>query len=137
MTRTDLRVVSLPDQSWVRAAAVGAAVVATVAVSTTSDTDDGLVLCPFRRCTGTYCPGCGGTRAAGRLLRGDVMGAWHQHPYVVLLAAQLLLLAGLATQVRGRTWISSRAVAFVVANAALMVVLWVVRLGLGDIPGPF
>lgn len=31
--------------------------------------------CTFRRYTGISCPGCGGTRAARALLRGDIMGA--------------------------------------------------------------
>ena len=31
--------------------------------------------CPFHAVTGWYCPGCGGTRALGALLRGDAVAA--------------------------------------------------------------
>ena len=31
--------------------------------------------CPIHAVTGWYCPGCGGTRAVGALLRGDVVAA--------------------------------------------------------------
>jgi hypothetical protein len=31
--------------------------------------------CPVHAVTGWYCPGCGGTRAVGALLRGDLVGA--------------------------------------------------------------
>lgn len=96
---------------------------------------DGVVLCPLRRCTGAYCPGCGGSRAAASLVRGDVVGAWHRHPYVVLLALQLVVLGALALDGRGRGWIRRHVVALTVVNALGMVALWAVRLTLGDVPG--
>ncbi|MEI6653670.1 MAG: DUF2752 domain-containing protein [Verrucomicrobiota bacterium] len=43
--------------------------------------------CYFRRLTGCYCPGCGGTRAFFALLRGELGLAWRMN---------LLLPAGLA-----------------------------------------
>jgi len=43
--------------------------------------------CYFRRLTGWYCPGCGGTRAFFALLRGRVAVSWRMNP---------LLLCGLA-----------------------------------------
>ena len=46
--------------------------------------------CWFRRLTGLSCPGCGGTRAAGALLRGDVLAAFR---YNMLLPLGLLVLA--------------------------------------------
>ncbi len=45
--------------------------------------------CTFRRLTGISCPGCGGTRAAGALLRGDISGACR---YNLLLPISLLAL---------------------------------------------
>lgn len=45
--------------------------------------------CTFRRLTGISCPGCGGTRAAGALLRGDIWGACR---YNLLLPISLLAL---------------------------------------------
>jgi hypothetical protein len=41
--------------------------------------------CPFHLLTGWQCPGCGGLRAAHRLLHGDVAGAFHYNPLLVLL----------------------------------------------------
>ena len=47
--------------------------------------------CPIHAVTGWYCPGCGGTRAVGALLRGDLVGALRDNlllftvlPFVVL-----------------------------------------------------
>lgn len=37
------------------------------------------VLCPFRLLTGHKCPLCGLTTATGRLLNGDMGGAWRAH----------------------------------------------------------
>lgn len=34
------------------------------------------------RCTGFYCPGCGGTRSLMCLLSGDIAGAVYWHPFV-------------------------------------------------------
>lgn len=138
MTETISPVLPLVARPWLRRATTGAGIAAALAVVVTADDHD-VVLCPFRRCTGGYCPGCGGTRAAGRLLRGDIGGAWQQHPFVVMLAAQLVLVAGLGGSlswesstmrtpsseilVRSRWWVP-----FTVANAVLMVAVWAVRL---------
>jgi len=37
------------------------------------------VVCPFRLLTGHKCPLCGLTTATGRLLKGDMRGAWRAH----------------------------------------------------------
>lgn len=81
---------------------LAAAVVAAIG-STAADLP---TLCVFRRCTGGYCPGCGGTRAAASLAKGDLAGAWMQHPWVVLLAVQLIVVIGAA--VSGRLDLNSR-----------------------------
>ncbi len=52
--------------------------------------DDGATFCPFALCTGMACPGCGMTRAASNLIRGDIGAAITQHPLIPLIAAQLL-----------------------------------------------
>ena len=53
-----------------------------------------LVRCPWAALLGLPCPGCGLTRAAGLLLRGDLRGAVQLHPLspllVPLVAAALL-----------------------------------------------
>ena len=43
-------------------------------------------LCPLAGSFGIPCPGCGLTRATLALLHGDVRGATHFHPLVLLLA---------------------------------------------------
>ena len=52
--------------------------------------DDGPTLCPFAIFTGTACPGCGMTRAASQILRGNFDLALTYHPLVPILALQLM-----------------------------------------------
>lgn len=117
-------------------AMLGGVAVATGLVLTATG-DDGLVLCPYRVCTGGYCPGCGGTRAARQLLGGDIAGAWHHHPWVVLAAAQLLILGGIVLLTRSRVptiewrrWL----LPLTVVNVVAMLAIWVVRLADGSVP---
>lgn len=102
-------------------------------------TEDGPVLCPFRRCTGGYCPACGLTRSGGRLLRGDLAGSFQQHPYLVFGVLQAVIAA--ATWRLGspsvRRWMQSRAVTALVLNLSALTVLWAYRMAAGDIPVPF
>lgn len=116
-----------------RLAAVGALAATAVA---TAGADDGVVLCPFRLCTGAYCPGCGATRATNRLVRGDVGAAWAHHPAIVLLAAQLALIGAILLVRRQdpRTLPRWLVVGCVSANALAMIVIWAVRMGSGAIP---
>jgi hypothetical protein len=112
------------------------AVVAVLAVDA-GGTDDGVGVCLFRRCTGGYCPGCGMTRSARHLTRGEVGAAWHDHPIVVLLAIQGVVGAGLFAAMRTlRPRLRSpRTLAVVAAvNAVLLLAIWVVRLVDGSIP---
>ncbi|MEM9518222.1 MAG: DUF2752 domain-containing protein [Actinomycetota bacterium] len=114
-------------------------VAAVVGFVATAD-DDGVVICLFRRCTGGYCPGCGATRATRRLVLGDIGGAWAHHPWVVLGAAQALVIGGVvAAAARGvRTQRLRRVLARIaVPNLILLVVIWGVRLVDGSIPRPF
>ncbi len=96
--------------------------------------DDGVILCPFRRCTGGYCPLCGTTRAALSLARLDVPTAWGRHPFTVLVVAQLAIWAGLSAV--GRTVGPSFRTRVLSANVLLVLVVWVVRLSTSDIPTP-
>ena len=53
--------------------------------------------CLFHAATGLYCPGCGITRCAAALLRGDVATAWAMNPLaLVALAVAPLALAARA-----------------------------------------
>lgn len=126
LTATPLRLIAL---------AVGA-----VLVIDAGGTDDGPGLCVYRRCTGGYCPGCGLTRSARHLVRGEVGAAWRDHPWMVLIALQ----AAVAAAVAGLAWrigrvIAWQRVALVAAgfNVVLALGIWVARLADGSIPSPF
>jgi hypothetical protein len=116
------------------AGAVG--VVAAAAMVLTANDDDGPVLCVWRRCTGGWCAGCGLTRAANQLARGQVGASWRLHPMAVLLTVQLVLVIGLRLarpSSFGRLttrWLAPLAM----ANVALALVIWLVRLATGAIP---
>lgn len=124
-----------------------AAAMGVLALGVAASDDEGTVLCPFRRCTDGYCPLCGATRSFGRLLRGDVAGAWVRHPYVVVLAVQIVVLGAIAG-LRSATGASSGSSArrplltssqrrwLLIANLVFVVGLWGLRLALGDIPRP-
>lgn len=112
------------------------AVAAVLAVDA-GGTDDGAGVCVFRRCTGGYCPGCGLTRSARHLTRGRVGAAWQDHPFVVLLAVQVVFAAvSYAAFDRARVRLRSVHTAAVVAaaNGTLLLAIWVVRLVDGSIP---
>ncbi len=112
---------------------------AVFAVLAALSTEDGPVLCPIRRCSGGYCPACGMTRSGGRLLRGDLAGSWQQHPYLLILAPQVVLAAVLfASGVFGRLARPGRMARIALAgNAAVMLAIWVARMSNGSIPIPF
>lgn len=99
--------------------------------------DDGPTVCPFALCTGMACPGCGLTRAASHLVRGNLGGAFAYHPLVLLIALE----AGVAW-----TWymlrrsgrvrpMSSRMLNTVlIATAITLVAVWVLRWVSGSLP---
>ncbi len=117
---------------------IAAGAAAFVTAGMLSSSDDGIVLCPFRRCTGGYCPGCGLTRASGRLLRGDLVGSWQQHPYVIIGVVQAVVLTTLwATGSRLWPTVRRYAMPLIVTNITLLVAIWVARLATGAIPIPF
>ena len=115
-------------------ALVGAAVVLVAAAP------DGPVLCPWRLTTGVSCPGCGATRAAAALLRGELAASWDSHPLVLVLAAQAAALAALVLVPGGarplRSLLHAGGLPLAVANVALLVAVWGFRLSTGALPGP-
>jgi len=100
---------------------------------------DGPVLCPFRRCTGGYCPGCGGIRAVAAMLKGDLAASWTLHPWVLVIAAQVAVLGAVAATrvVDIRERLRRFAVPILLANMTFGVVVWIVRISAGSIPVPF
>ncbi len=88
-------------------------------------------LWPFRGCIwdmvfGIYCPGCGGTRAIGALLKGEILTSFWYHPvvvysiilYVIFMVSQLLALIsrGRIRGIRFHSWYLYVALIIVVVN---------------------
>jgi len=92
-------------------------------------TTPGLPACPWWSITGTYCPGCGSTRALHQLLHGNPLQAFGLNPLMLLtlpfLGYALLryLLAGWRIEIPE---IPLRA-GVIYAFAAGVVVFWIVR----------
>ncbi|MCP3912174.1 MAG: DUF2752 domain-containing protein [Actinomycetia bacterium] len=100
--------------------------------------EDGPVLCPSRALTGGYCPGCGMTRATGRVLRGDWSAAWRQHPLVFVVLAQLAV--GALAVAHGGGWrdrLHRYLSPLLIGNVAVFVGVWALRLAQGEIPAPW
>jgi hypothetical protein len=99
--------------------------------------DDGPTLCPFALMTGTACPGCGMTRAASLLIRGDVGGAIGYHPLIPLIA--ILAIGGwtwflLVRSGRARPPTSQTVNAMLITTGVLLVAVWLARLVSGSLP---
>ncbi|MEM7339699.1 MAG: DUF2752 domain-containing protein [Actinomycetota bacterium] len=138
MARSALAAIPRPTPGLAAFTAFGLGAVLGIGLAATAD--DGPVVCPVRRCTGGYCPGCGLTRAAGSLARGDVAGSWQYHPLLVVVLAQVLVVAPLVAvgpSLGARLGGARALLAALVANGALAVVIWAVRIATGAIPGPF
>ena len=99
--------------------------------------DDLPTFCPFALCTGTACPGCGMTRAASSLIRGDFSAAMGLHPLVPLVAVELAFgWAWLMMRRRGRARpMSPRLLnGALIATTAALLAVWVARLLTGTLP---
>ncbi|HLF59761.1 MAG TPA: DUF2752 domain-containing protein [Acidimicrobiia bacterium] len=99
--------------------------------------DDGPTLCPIALITGVACPGCGMTRAASALIRGDVVLALDYHPLIPLVA--LLLTASWAWFLLRRAGkvgpISNRLVNLVLLGTGVsLVAVWILRAVTGTLP---
>ncbi len=102
-----------------------------------SPDSEGPTFCPFALCTGTACPGCGMTRAASSLIRGDLGGALTLHPLVPLVGAQLA--AGWVWYLLRRRGLvrplSNKSLnAILIATAVALLAVWVARLAGGTLP---
>jgi hypothetical protein len=94
-------------------------------------------MCPFALATGMACPGCGMTRAAGQLLRGDFGAAVAYHPLIPAIA--VLMTVGWGWFVLRRTGrvhpMSNRTLnGVLIATAVALVAVWVIRLATGSLP---
>lgn len=102
-----------------------------------SPTDEGPTICPFALCTGTACPGCGMTRAASALVRGDLGAALSLHPLVPLIVLQLA--GGWVWYLLRRTGraqpLSNRALnVILLATGLALLAVWATRLASGTLP---
>ncbi len=81
----------------------------------------GIVLCPVRRFAGIPCPGCGSTRAAMLLLRGEFAAAAAMNPLAVALFA---LAPAWWLFFRRRKWSLGAKVAFLVIAVLAVAANW-------------
>ena len=99
--------------------------------------EDGPTICPFALTTGIACPGCGMTRAAAQLFRGDFGAAMTLHPLVPAIA--LLGLGGWIWFWLRRTGraqpMSSRVLnGILISTLIALVAVWIARLAMGGLP---
>ena len=95
-------------------------------------------ICLIKLSTGTACPGCGMTRATSALLRGDLANTWRLHPLAPVLAIQAVVLWVIWGWLlfRHRAPIDeAMLLQILIGNSGLMLVVWIVRLAKGTLPG--
>jgi Protein of unknown function (DUF2752) len=102
-------------------------------------------LCPMAALLGVPCPGCGLTRATLALLRGDLRGALHLHPLVLVISPLFVwaVTSAAVGYVRGpqarpnlRPWLASRLASLLaVGLLAATLGVWSARF-LGYFGGP-
>ena len=97
---------------------------------------NGEVTCLLRLHADQACPGCGMSRATGRLLRGDLGGAFAYHPMVFLLLIQAVGFAVWRFRWGNRPLTPTHMVRLawsVSVNIALLLVVWVIRILTGHL----
>lgn len=134
---TSRRLASVLTETWRHRLYVAAPLAAIGLLAAFSPSDDGPTVCAFALCTGTACPGCGMTRAAGYLIRGDIGAAFTYHPLVPLITFQIAA---------GWTWYMLRRTGKVrpmkqrtlnltlIGTAVAFLAVWAVRFATGTLP---
>ncbi len=120
------------DRSFAMAPFLGVA-----ALLAMNPTDNGPTICPIALLTGVACPGCGMTRAASALIKGDLPLALSYHPLIPLIT--VLTVAGWAWSTlhrAGKTGpIPTRVVNIVLIGTGVsLVAVWIVRFAAGTLP---
>ena len=87
--------------------------------------------CPFRAATGLPCPGCGLSRAAVLLLKGEWAASWALHPFAaVFLLGAVLVGAGFLLPERA-SWRLANAVEKIERRTGVTVILLTAAGGFG------
>jgi len=87
--------------------------------------------CPFLSLTGFQCPGCGSQRAIHQLLQGNLVGAFHYNPLLVialpyLFTALLLEIPALKTRYPSiRDWLYGSKTIYVILG--IIIIFWIFR----------
>ena len=116
---------------------IAAPFVALALLAVFTPSDEGPTVCPFALTTGTACPGCGMTRAASYLVKGDFVAAFAYHPLVPLIVFQLAAgwvwyLLRRAGKVKAMSQKTLNVV--LIGTAVLFLAVWVVRFASGSLP---
>ncbi|MEX1126405.1 MAG: DUF2752 domain-containing protein [Acidimicrobiia bacterium] len=122
---------------WRDRSVAAAPLLGVAALLAVDPTDDGPTLCPFALLTGVACPGCGMTRAASALLRGNFDLALDYHPLIPLIA--VLLFGGwlwFLMRSAGRVKpISNRVLNLVLIGTGVsLVAVWILRAATATLP---
>lgn len=86
--------------------------------------------CAFRRITGLYCPGCGGTRSFVYLIHGHIIKSLAYHPfvpYVFTIAIIFYVSQTVRFISKGRTWAMHLGMPLIIPGAAIILLNWIVR----------
>ena len=91
-------------------------------------TDDLRFPCAFRRATGLYCPGCGGSHALTSLLRGDIFDSILSHPFVPYLIGCALIdvILGTVALIRRRQLPRFRPI-YAYIGIAILMIQWIIK----------
>ncbi len=99
-------------------------------------TSNGQVTCLLRIHADQACPVCGMSRATGRLLHGDLLGAIAYHPFVLAIVVQMVGFASWRFRWGNRPMESHhqlRLVWSVSANMVLLFIFWLIRIRTGHL----
>ncbi|HLF43495.1 MAG TPA: DUF2752 domain-containing protein [Acidimicrobiia bacterium] len=99
--------------------------------------DDGPTICPIALLTGVACPGCGMTRAASALLRGNFDRALDYHPLIPIIV--VLFTAGWVWSLLRRAGkvgpMPSRVLNLVLIGTGVsLAAVWILRFASGTLP---